>query len=1180
MPSMNFSLVPLFAANHYRLIDVDLPPILPNSLNIASFPVIVLALIAASFAIGILFANAVRMKDYGWKIGLILATLLVSTFVVLFGDFRLGVDLKGGIILVYEVDQKETEAMSRQGKGTWEMGQLISVIRKRLNPDGLKEIVVRPFGAQQVEIIVPEVDPVEVRKIKETIATAGVLQFMIVAGETNDDTELVELARSQSERPGAERLSREVLNERGERVGFWATLGREDAKGGEKDPPFRALELVGTAVLRGTQSGELLNLTPDEKRLFAGSDSAFKAFLAQKGLRDVDILLKYDAEFDVRGSDLAQSNTAFDQETFGPCIHFTMTTDGSFKMGYLTQNNLHRKLAIVFDNHLLSAPVIQSKIDSNGQITGRFTQEEVDFIVGILKSGAMPVVMMKQPTSENQIGSILGRETIEAGSRAVIVALGLILLFMILYYRVAGAVAAFALTLNLLMTVAIMVLLQAPFTLPGLAGLVLTVAMSVDANVLISERMREELAKGATLRMGIRNGFDKALSAIIDGNITTFLTALVLYAIGTDQVRGFGITLMLGNITSVFTAIFCARVLLDVGERTRWLKTLRMSSFLTNPQIDWVRFFKPAAIGSVLLIIVGLIATFARGKGLFDIDLAGGSSVTFILKRSMSEAEVRQKLKGALGNLIDPETNTKVEHDVYQYGVNTAQAESVYQVVSSLSSVEELKEKVREALREPDGSDGLKTYQMELGMLTESAIEKPSPVLSAPGGPTMPGLAPPPARTTLPPTSTSPPEEKTPPATSPAEATPAKPAEPAAEKTSDKATEKASESPEKAAPKTTDPPADNPPECSPAQEEAKSEPAKSEQEKTEPAKADPAKTEPAKTEQPKTDEPAKSDTPAATTPPAVTTPPTATPTIEAAPTQPFVEAPPASPRTKVDAQLRFPGTPLSGYALLDRIKASSKDTLGREVDVIAKNWDGRDNTPLAQWDVEIFGVSQEQARQVLDNMQTSLRKEVIWQTANKIGGQVSADTRWRALGALAVSLLGIVAYVWFRFQRVAWGLAAVAALAHDALVMLTAIALSYWLAPALGFLGVEEFKISLAVVAAFLAILGYSVNDTIVIFDRLREIRGKSPEVTRQMLNDAVNQTLSRNIILAGITVTVVLILYAFGGPGIHAFAFAMLTGVISGCYTTLVIAAPLLLWLLNRGAVQGGSGVAKRDAA
>jgi SecD/SecF fusion protein len=220
-----------------------------------------------------------------------------------------------------------------------------------------------------------------------------------------------------------------------------------------------------------------------------------------------------------------------------------------------------------------------------------------------------------------------------------------------------------------------------------------------------------------------------------------------------------------------------------------------------------------------------------------------------------------------------------------------------------------------------------------------------------------------------------------------------------------------------------------------------------------------------------------------------------------------------------------------------------------------------------------------------------LESDVIWQTSSKIGGQVSVDTRLKAMTALVVSMLGIVAYLWFRFQRVAWGLATIAALAHDALMMLTAIAVSYWLAAPLGFLGVEEFKISLTVVAAFLTLLGYSANDTIVIFDRLREIRGKSPVITREMLNEAVNQTFTRNVILAGITLTTVLILYIFGGPGIHAFAFALLIGVISGCYTTLIIAAPLLLWLMGRtspdvvgksaprqelaASVGGGAGVA-----
>ena len=1217
---------PLLAVNHYRLINMDLPTIIPGTPQ-ASFGIIVLVLIAASFAAGILFANAIRLKDYGWKLGLILSTFLVSTFIVLFGDFRLGVDLKGGIILVYEVDKKETAAMSRSGKSDWEMGQLITVIRKRLNPDGLKEIVVRPFGSQQVEIVVPEVDPVEVSRIKQQIQTAGVLQFMIVASAATD-ADLVELAKTHSEQIGEKRLSREVLNEQGEREGYWATLAREEKKQEGVDPPFRSLELVGSSVIRGSETGELLHLTRDEMQIL-GNDLAFKAWLAQRGLRNVDILLKYDKDFDVRGSDLSASSTGFDTESFSPCIHFSMTTDGSYKMGFLTQSNIERKLAIVFDNHLLSAPNIRSKITDNGQITGRFTQEEVDFIVSMLKSGSMPVVMQKNPTSENQIGAILGRDTIEQGGRSVVVALGLILLFLVIYYRIAGAVSAFALTLNLLLTVAIMVLLQAPITLPGLAGLVLTVAMSVDANVLISERMKEELAKGATLRMGIRNGFDKALSAIIDGNITTFLTALVLYLIGTDQVRGFGITLMLGNVTSVFTAIFCNRVILEVGERTRWLKTLRMSNFLTNPQIDWVRFFKPAVIASVLLIVVGIIATIARGRGLFDIDLAGGTSATFILKESTPEADVRKKLDVVFDKLIDPELKVPVDHDVYQFTVNTEKAETVYKVDSSLSSVDKLKESIRDALRLNDKSDGLKTYKMEIGMLTESSLEKPPSSIGAPpnspsgGSPLLPPAGspfiPPSTSPTPPATTPTTPESTTPaPATTPATPAPAAttPAESPPAKTGEKSGEtKADDSGKKAVEKPAEPGAakapDSAPECEGEQESAaKTESAKTESAKSDQEKADAGKTEPPQpTETPKTtDTPKASETPkatevpkatdvpktteppvattppGATTPPEATTPPATTPPTIGGTGLPLPEAPPEKPRpkTKVEAQLKFPGTPISGFALHERVSVSSKAVLGRVVDATVKNgqWDGHDNSTYQDWTVELVGVTQPDAKIVLEDMKAKLEQEVMWQTSSKIGGQVSADTRWRALGALAVSLLGIVAYVWFRFQKVAWGLAAVAALAHDALVMLTAIALSYWCATALGFLGVEVFKISLSVVAAFLAILGYSVNDTIVIFDRLREIRGKSPEVTRQMLNDAVNQTLGRNIILAGITVTVVLILYAFGGPGIHAFAFALTAGVLSGCYTTLVIAAPLLLWLLNKSATQSGGSVAKRDAA
>src|SRR3954467_3635242 len=196
---MNPSLLPLLlAANKYRLINYDFPQILPDSLQISTSTLIVLALIAISITAGIMFAKAVRMRDYGWKVSLILSTILVSTFVVLFGDYKLGVDLKGGVILVYEVNELETAQLRRGAREvSWDMGQLIAVITRRLNPTGLKEIVVRPFGTKQVEIVVPEVDPHEIENIKEKIRTGGVLQFMIVASEDRD-AELAEIARKQS----------------------------------------------------------------------------------------------------------------------------------------------------------------------------------------------------------------------------------------------------------------------------------------------------------------------------------------------------------------------------------------------------------------------------------------------------------------------------------------------------------------------------------------------------------------------------------------------------------------------------------------------------------------------------------------------------------------------------------------------------------------------------------------------------------------------------------------------------------------------------------------------------------------------------------------------------------------------------------------------------------------------
>jgi SecD/SecF fusion protein len=171
----------------------------------------------------------------------------------------------------------------------------------------------------------------------------------------------------------------------------------------------------------------------------------------------------------------------------------------------------------------------------------------------------------------------------------------------------------------------------------------------------------------------------------------------------------------------------------------------------------------------------------------------------------------------------------------------------------------------------------------------------------------------------------------------------------------------------------------------------------------------------------------------------------------------------------------------------------------------------------------------------------------------------------KAIIALIVSNIFIVIYIWFRFQKVAYGIAAVVALLHDVLITLGFLAISHWLYRPLGFLLIDDFKIGLTIVAAFLTIIGYSLNDTIVVFDRIREVKGKSPKLTEGMINKSVNETLGRTLLTSSTTIISIILLYIFGGVGIHGFAFCMLIGIVVGTYSSVFVAAPLLLWFVAR---------------
>ena len=223
-----------------------------------------------------------------------------------------------------------------------------------------------------------------------------------------------------------------------------------------------------------------------------------------------------------------------------------------------------------------------------------------------------------------------------------------------------------------------------------------------------------------------------------------------------------------------------------------------------------------------------------------------------------------------------------------------------------------------------------------------------------------------------------------------------------------------------------------------------------------------------------------------------------------------------------------------------------------------------DRTAIHEWKLKIM-LAPEKTKALLTAAQRQIAASPTSPPRTPSAGPWPGTRGYQAVYALVASWIGIIIYLWVRFQGVAFGLAAVVALIHDVFVMLGAVAVSIYLAPFLGFLMIEPVKVNLPIVAAFLTIIGYSVNDTIVVFDRIREVRGKDPALTRKMVNDSTNQTLSRTLLTSFTVFLVVIVLYFAGGEALHGFAFALIVGVATGTYSSIYIAAPILLWLVGK---------------
>jgi len=268
-------------------------------------------------------------------------------------------------------------------------------------------------------------------------------------------------------------------------------------------------------------------------------------------------------EPELTGDVIVDASQSFDPTTNAPVVNMTMNDEGSEKWARITGANLKKRIAIVLDDRVYSAPVVQTKITGGrSQISGSSNVEEARLLEVILKAGALkaPVKIVE----ERVVGPSLGQDSINAGITASIIAFLFVILYMIMYYNAGGIVADISVLINISLIVAILTSMKGTLTLPGIAGIVLTMGMAVDANVLIFERIREELAKGRSLRSAIDEGFSKALSAILDGNITTGITAFILMTLGTGPIQGFATTLLIGILTTLFTAIIISRAIIEI----------------------------------------------------------------------------------------------------------------------------------------------------------------------------------------------------------------------------------------------------------------------------------------------------------------------------------------------------------------------------------------------------------------------------------------------------------------------------------------------------------------------------------------------------------------------------------------------------------------------------------------
>jgi SecD/SecF fusion protein len=534
-------------------------------------------------------------KYFKWKALLIFAAIGFSAWRIWppQEQIHLGLDLQGGMQILLRVELEKIPGEAREDA----TDRAVEIIRNRIDEFGVREPVITKQAKDLIVVQLPGITDRE--RAKEIVGKTAHLEFKLVS----EDPDLIQRAEAALAQAKGETAKPEVETVKTEAPG-------EPPAAGEK-----------------TEAGEPKAEEPQKEAVPEPAAVSFPEGYEYKTLSDrgrtENLLLEKDPV--VTGDRLLSASVGFDQ--YGqPIVQLQFDDEGAKIFDRATFQNIGKRLAIVLDGKVHSAPVIRDRIpNGQAQISGNFSAQEASDLALVLRAGALPAPVVIE--EERTVGPSLGRDSVVRGIRSGLLGVLFVFLFMGIYYLLPGMIANIALIIYVLVTFGILAAFQASLTLPGIAGFILSVGMAVDANILIFERIREELETGKTSRAAISAGYHKAFSAILDSNVTTLVTSMILFVFGTGPVKGFAVTVTVGILASMFSAIVITRTIFDFLTARNPHLGLKMLHWLKKPNFSFLKNRLWAYGFSILTLALGIGSFVLRGQENYGVEFMGGTSV-------------------------------------------------------------------------------------------------------------------------------------------------------------------------------------------------------------------------------------------------------------------------------------------------------------------------------------------------------------------------------------------------------------------------------------------------------------------------------------------------------------------------------------------------------------------------